>query len=187
MAVGIRDVGQIAYILATSDQESNCGRFMRELGNRSYFDRYEFRTTLGNKVAGDGFRYRGRGFVQLTGRSNYARWSKELELDLIGDPDIVATDPGVAARILVRGMAKGLFRKRCLGDFVKGAKQDFWNARDIINGDKAKNGARIAGYANRYLAAVTPRWTALLTTVQRPTSAAVSRPAAPPAVVPVPA
>jgi nucleoid-associated protein YgaU len=186
MAEGIRDAGQIAYILATSDHESNCGRFMRELGNRSYFERYEFRTTLGNKAAGDGFRYRGRGFVQLTGRANYGRWSEELGIDLLGDPDIVATDPRIAAKILVRGMAKGLFRRRRLGDFIVGEKRDFWNARDVINGDKAKNGTRIAGYANRYLAALTPRWTTLLSAELRPIPSAVPR-FTEPATIPAPA
>lgn len=53
---------------------------------------------LGNTQPGDGFRYRGRGMIQLTGRSNYRAFSRHLGLDLEGDPDL-AFDGGVALRI----------------------------------------------------------------------------------------
>jgi len=45
---------------------------------------------LGNTEEGDGWRFRGRGFVQLTGRANYANAEAELGVDIVNNPDIVA-------------------------------------------------------------------------------------------------
>lgn len=53
---------------------------------------------MGNRTAEDAYRYRGRGFIQLTGRDNYARAGKALGLDLPNQPDLAA-DPAIAARI----------------------------------------------------------------------------------------
>lgn len=58
------------------------------------------RKSLGNTEEGDGWKYRGRGFIQLTGRSNYRRYGKLLGVDLEGKPDL-ANDPEVAAMIAV--------------------------------------------------------------------------------------
>ncbi len=112
----------------------------------------------------DGFRYRGRGYVQITGRANYKTWSKKLNLDLESNPDLVSMNPDVAAQILVRGMRDGSFRgKHKLSKFITGSKKDFFNARDIINGDKnitdegqtKTRGQRIAEIAENYLAVLT--------------------------------
>lgn len=53
---------------------------------------------LGNTEPGDGFRYRGRGPIQLTGRDNYRHFGRLLHLPLEADPDLAAT-PAVAFRI----------------------------------------------------------------------------------------
>ena len=53
---------------------------------------------LGNVRPGDGERYRGRGFIQLTGRDNYRMASKALNIDLINHPEL-AKDPAIAAKI----------------------------------------------------------------------------------------
>jgi putative chitinase len=53
---------------------------------------------MGNTAPGDGFLYRGRGLMQLTGRANYDAASKWSGLDLVGHPDMAA-DPGPAAQI----------------------------------------------------------------------------------------
>jgi len=65
------------------------------------FDLYDNRSDLGNKGNGDGDKFKGRGFVQLTGRSNYTKYSKSLGLDtqLVKNPDL-ANDPEIAAKIL---------------------------------------------------------------------------------------
>ena len=60
--------------------------------------RYEGRKDLGNTQPGDGYRFRGRGIFQLTGRDNYARMSKKLGIDLIADPD-KAADPVISLKI----------------------------------------------------------------------------------------
>lgn len=55
---------------------------------------------LGNKVRGDGAKYYGRGFIQLTGRDNYRMASEALGLDLINRPNL-ASNPEIAAKIAV--------------------------------------------------------------------------------------
>lgn len=55
---------------------------------------------MGNTAPDDGFKYRGRGIIQLTGKDNYEKYGKMLGLDLVNNPDLAA-DPKVAAQIAV--------------------------------------------------------------------------------------
>lgn len=58
------------------------------------------RQNLGNTEPGDGWRFHGRGYVQLTGRDNYERAARETGLDVTGNPDL-ASDRENAAKIAV--------------------------------------------------------------------------------------
>jgi predicted chitinase len=95
-------------------------------------DRPKVAARLGNTQKGDGARYRGRGYVQLTGRSNYRKAGKLVGSDLEGNPDL-ALDPAIAGKILFTGMEKGLFTSKKLGDYFSKTKEDWINARRIIN------------------------------------------------------
>jgi putative chitinase len=58
---------------------------------------------LGNTQPGDGGKYIGRGYIQLTGRSNYARYGTMIGQDLLGNPQLLNT-PGIAAEVAVKYM-----------------------------------------------------------------------------------
>ena len=64
------------------------------------FSLYDHRKDLGNCGPPDGERFRGRGYIQLTGRSNYAAFGDSAGVDLIGDPEL-ACNASIAAKILV--------------------------------------------------------------------------------------
>ena len=70
---------------------------------------------LGNKEPGDGFKYRGRGLIQLTGKDNYKRIGKEIGVDLVSNPDLV-NDPKLAPKIVA------VFVKNKLGNKVNSFK-----------------------------------------------------------------
>lgn len=63
--------------------------------------RYEGRADLGNTEPGDGYRFKGRGLLQVTGRANYQAIGDALGVDLIADPSQLAT-PELAARSAAR-------------------------------------------------------------------------------------
>jgi len=137
----VEDTLQIAYVLATAGVESDYGQNMVEKYNGvpdAYFEgKYGYQTRkgkeLGNKHPGDGAKFRGRGYVQITGRYNYQRFSDLLEIDLVSRPEL-ATDPDVAAEILVIGMRDGLFTGKKLSDYlVTMEKLDLEGARKIVN------------------------------------------------------
>jgi putative chitinase len=52
---------------------------------------YGGRMGNGDEKSGDGFKFRGRGYIQLTGKSNYAAFDKTVSEDIIANPDLVAT------------------------------------------------------------------------------------------------
>lgn len=87
-----------AAFLAQVGHESGGLHWLNEIwGPTDAQRRYEGRHDLGNTQPGDGFRYRGRGLIQLTGRANYAKCGPALGVDLIAFPDQLA-EPAQAAR-----------------------------------------------------------------------------------------
>lgn len=96
------------------------------------------KTNLGNKLTGDGFKYRGRGLVQTTGRRLYEIFGYADNPEAVGDIKI-------SADIMVRGMRDGTFTGKKLSDYFNDDKTDWTNARRIVNGvDRAADIARIA-------------------------------------------
>ena len=57
---------------------------------------YASRMGNGDEESGDGYRFRGRGLIQLTGKSNYTACSEDLEVDLLENPDYLTTPEGAA-------------------------------------------------------------------------------------------
>ena len=98
---------ELAQFLAQCAHESANFKNMEEIGRPDYFARkydpkYAPKTAkiLGNTEVGDGERFKGRGFIQLTGRDNYRMASKALGLPLEANPDLAAR-PDVAAIVAV--------------------------------------------------------------------------------------
>jgi peptidoglycan L-alanyl-D-glutamate endopeptidase CwlK len=92
------------------------------------FDLYDNRRDLGNRGRPDGERYKGRGYVQLTGRDNYARVGAQLGVPLEQQPEL-ANDPQVAGRILAAFLASREARIRAAL-----AADDLRTARRLVNG-----------------------------------------------------
>ena len=154
-----QNIDQIAYALATFDWETaHSFHPIYENGPPPYFSKYDAGTPLGRQLGntqpGDGFLFRGRGYVQLTGRANYQRVGQLLTINLVGDPD-QAIQPPVAYRIAANGMRLGWFTGRRLSQFMPaGGTPDYVNARTIINGhDHAADIAAIAQDFQQVLAA----------------------------------
>lgn len=162
----VSDIRWAAYMLATIKHEcADTFQPITERGAKSYFDKYEPGTKigkgLGNTVKGDGYLYRGRGYVQITGRANYQKMTEKLALT--GDEDLVlhpdsALHPGIAYRIISFGMRTGSFTGKKLSDYVNATKCDYTNARRIVNVlDKA---ATIKDYAVNFETILTNSQTA---------------------------
>jgi putative chitinase len=96
--VNIDTPARQAAFLAQVAHETGGFQWFRELGNQAYFTKYDGRADLGNTQPGDGARYRGRGFIQITGRTNYTHAGQALGLDLVNQPQLAET-PEIGARI----------------------------------------------------------------------------------------
>jgi putative chitinase len=96
---GINTELRESHFWAQAAHETGGFRYMFEIwGPTDVQKRYEGRKDLGNTEDGDGFKYRGRGIFQLTGRANYKSMGEKLGIDLLGHPD-KAAEPETALRI----------------------------------------------------------------------------------------
>lgn len=97
---------ELAQFLAQCAHESVNFTTLKEFGGKLDFKKYDIRFNpekakrLGNIHPGDGAKYIGRGFIQLTGRDNYRRAGKALGLPLEEQPELVE-HPDVAAKVAV--------------------------------------------------------------------------------------
>lgn len=153
-----------AYALATAYHETaSTMQPIKEYGGTTYFTRMYDVTGArpdkaianGNSCAGDGPKYCGRGYVQLTWKNNYRRAGDHCGVDLVTYPD-KAMDPAIAAKILRRGMEEGWFTGKRFSDYLpsrgRATTGQYSRARYIINGtDKAQ---RIAEHAKAFEAAL---------------------------------
>jgi len=93
------------------------------------------------------FPFYGRGFVQITWKANYEKFSKQIGEDFVKNPDLVMT-PKYAFRILIDGFQKGDFTNKKISDYINNKIKDYKGARRCINGtDKAQ---LIANYATLF-------------------------------------
>lgn len=144
-------ISWVAYALATTFHET-AGKMqpIKEYGSVAYLTRNYDVTgknpsrarKMGNMQPGDGVKYCGRGYVQLTWKTNYRNAGIKLGVNLVDNPDL-ALSPPIAARILVEGMREGWFTGCDIDDDLPrtntpASLQQFQLSRDIINGkDKA--------------------------------------------------
>lgn len=178
-SAGVSDPRHIAYVLATPMIETG-GSFQPIVENLNYSEQGLLRTfpkyfnasnakayarkpeaianrayggRMGNgpEASGDGFRFRGRGFCQITGKTNYAKFSDLLGVDLVGTPDWACRDD-IAGKVIVIGMRDGMFTGKKLADYFTASGSDWVNARRIINSlDRAND---IAGFGRKFYAAL---------------------------------
>lgn len=124
---GIDTEEETDAFLAQCGHESGGFLYLREIwGPTSAQRRYEGRKDLGNIHPGDGFKFRGRGLIQLTGRANYTQFAKDTGIDAVLDPEVLETLEGAIT------VACWYWRKRDLNKYV--AKDDFKALTRAING-----------------------------------------------------
>ncbi len=129
--VGLKDLRWLAYILATSWHETGFTmQPVTEYGTLKYLKSKSY------------YPYIGRGFVQITHKTNYEKYG-------IADNPDMALDPEVAVYILIHGMVNGVFTGRKLSHYFNDQTNDAFNARKIINIlDRA---ARVQEYHNNFM------------------------------------
>ncbi len=115
---------RIAAFIAQIGHESGQLRYVREIwGPTAQQLGYEGRKDLGNTVAGDGSKYRGRGLIQITGRANYAECGEALALDLISNPEQLELPQNAAMSAAWYWSSRGLNSLADKGDFLSITKR----------------------------------------------------------------
>ena len=133
----INTPAKISAILAQCAHESGQFRYLEEFGSG---DKYNGREDLGNVEAGDGPKFKGRGFIQITGRENYRIYGKKLNVDLINNPTL-ASDKKIGAELAVL-----YFKQKGLISLSE--KADFKEVTRRINGGYNGYADRVKHYKN---------------------------------------
>jgi len=127
---------QIAYVIATAEHET--GRVYKPVIEAHWLSE-DWRERNFSY-----YPYYGRGYVQITHKYNYEKFTKLLGTDFVINPKGVL-DKKVSLFILVYGMSTGMFSGKRLGTYVNKNDKDFYRARKVVNGrDKAEHIARLA-------------------------------------------
>ncbi|MBI3652667.1 MAG: peptidoglycan-binding protein [Acidobacteria bacterium] len=136
-AVNLADKSMVLMALSTIRAETDgfepISEFKSKFNtspNGQPFDLYDNRKDLGNQGKPDGDRFKGRGFIQLTGRANYQKHGKAIGLGdkLVKNPEL-ANDPDIAAKLLasfLKSHETGIKQALLVGDLA--------GARRLVNG-----------------------------------------------------
>ncbi len=128
---------RMAAFLAQVLHESGLFRWLVEIwGPTDAQARYEGRTDLGNNTPGDGYKFRGRGLIQITGRANYMAASLALATDFVSSPELLG-EPDMAVR-----SAMWFWRSRGLNELADAG--DFERITRRINGGLNGQTARVS-------------------------------------------
>ncbi len=159
-----------AYALATAYLETNhTMQPVREAywlsdaaANKYFFRMYDIggqrpkkARELGNLTPGDGVKYPGMGYPQVTGKANYVKAKAKTGLDFVSQPRLMML-PKNAARVMASGMIEGWFTGKKLADYLPrdrpATRKELTPARRVINGtDRAADVAGYAGHFQHYL------------------------------------
>lgn len=126
----------LALFLAHAAQETYQFQALAEYGSESYLARYDGRADLGNTTPGDGARYRGRGLLQLRGRANYRRLGAAVGFDLENQPEALALDEDLSARVSV-----AMFRPAAAA-LTRAPRGDLIRTTEILTGATRDVGLR---------------------------------------------
>lgn len=125
-AYEIDNASRVAAFLAQIAVESGELQYVQEIASGAA---YEGRQDLGNVNPGDGIKYKGRGFIQITGRANYQTASDALGQDFVGNPILLEQSPWPATSAAWWWSSHGL---NDLAD--SGSLSDFQSITRRING-----------------------------------------------------
>ena len=147
-----KDDRWLAYMLSTTHHETAATMQPIEEYGKGKGRKYGKRIRMNGQEYTDTDKlFYGRGFVQLTWYENYEKAGKKLKQDFIMNPEKVM-ELANATKIMFSGMMEGWFTGKKLPDYFNKTKEDWVNARRIINGlDRA---AWIADYAKKYYASI---------------------------------
>ena len=137
---GYKDIRWLAYAFATIYHETaQTMRPIKEKGGEKYLKSKPY------------YPYYGRDFCQTTWLDNYKKVKAFTGVDVVTNPDLIASLP-MAAKVCLYFMANGLYTGKGFKNYFNSSVEDPLNARRIINGiDKA---ATIKGYYNLFLQAL---------------------------------